>query len=81
VPFAAPVEDPELAEGAQGEILASGFANMTGHPSLSLPAGLDGHLPVGLQLTGPLRQEERLLAIAAALEAALPQPPRPAFAG
>ncbi|WP_445681372.1 amidase [Radicibacter daui] len=81
VPFAAPVEDPELAEGAEGEILASGFANMTGHPSLSLPAGLDGHLPVGLQLTGPLGQDGRLLAIAAALEAALPKPPRPAFAG
>ncbi len=40
VPYVAPHEDPEIAEdGGEGEMLASGFANMTGHPSISLPAG------------------------------------------
>lgn len=72
VPFPAPVEDPEFTEdGQEGEMLSSGFANMTGQPSLSLPSGMDGHLPLGLQLTGPLGADGRLLQIALGVEAAL----------
>jgi amidase len=45
--------------------------NLTGLPALVLPAGVDDHgLPVGVQLVGPPWSELRLLAIAAALEAA-----------
>jgi aspartyl-tRNA(Asn)/glutamyl-tRNA(Gln) amidotransferase subunit A len=80
VPFVAPVEDPEFVEGDyDGEMLASGFANMTGHPALSLPCGFAGHLPVGLQLTGRLGDDARLLSIAAAVEAALDAYRQPAL--
>lgn len=44
--------------------------NLTGHPAASVPAGFtaDG-LPVGLQLVGPWLAEQRLLDLAALLEA------------
>lgn len=71
VPFVAPEEDPEIADGEDSEMLASGFANLTGHPALSLPCGSVGGLPVGLQLTSRLGSDARLLSIAAAIEAAL----------
>jgi aspartyl-tRNA(Asn)/glutamyl-tRNA(Gln) amidotransferase subunit A len=47
--------------------------NLTGHPAMSVPAGFttDG-LPVGLQLVGPWFAEERLLRLAALLEAIAP---------
>lgn len=78
VPFPSPIEDPEFTEdGEQGEILSSGFANMTGQPSLSLPCGGDGHLPLGLQVTGPLGGDGRLMQIARAMEAVLDPPLRP----
>ena len=71
VPFVAPHEDPVIADGQDSEMLASGFANVTGHPSLSLPCGLSGGLPVGLQLTAAFGQDARLLAQAQAIEAIL----------
>ena len=43
--------------------------NMTGHPSASIPAGLDDDgLPVGLQLTGRRFEDETVLAASAAFE-------------
>jgi len=43
--------------------------NLTGHPSISLPAGVTtSGLPIGAQLVGPAGDTDRLLAIAAALE-------------
>ena len=46
-------------------------ANFTGHPAISLPCGFTSHgLPVGMQLIAPHWSEARLLAIAAAYEAA-----------
>lgn len=45
-------------------------------PGLSLPIGLADDLPVGLELDGPAGSDRRLLAIAAAVEAALPAMPR-----
>ena len=71
VPFVAPHEDPVIVDGCDSEMLASGFANVTGHPSLSLPCGMLDGLPVGLQLTGPLGQDARLLGQAAAITAVL----------
>jgi aspartyl-tRNA(Asn)/glutamyl-tRNA(Gln) amidotransferase subunit A len=49
--------------------------NLTGHPAVSVPAGLthDG-LPVGLQIAGPRLSEARLLAAAHAFEQAHPWP-------
>lgn len=44
-------------------------------PAISLFSGMDGHLPVGLQLVGPPAADEFLLALAHAAEQALPSPP------
>lgn len=72
VPFVAPMEDPEFTEdGEEGEMLSSGFANLTGHPSLSLPCGVSENLPVGLQLTGRIGHDGELLAVALTIEKAL----------
>ena len=53
--------------------------NVTGHPAISLPCGLDADgLPVGLELVGRPFQEDTLLAVAAAFERAVdgfPFPP------
>ena len=47
--------------------------NMTGHPAISVPAGwTDSDLPVGLQIVGPWRDDERVLKVAAAYEQARP---------
>lgn len=70
VPFVAPREDPEISDGGDSEMLASGFANLTGHPSVSIPVDSDARLPVGLQLTGRLGRDAELLAVARAVELA-----------
>lgn len=44
--------------------------NLTGHPAASVPAGFtEAGLPVGLQLVGPWYAEQRILDVAALLEA------------
>lgn len=43
-------------------------ANLAGLPALSLPVGLVGGLPVGMQLIGPARAENKVLRVAHALE-------------
>jgi aspartyl-tRNA(Asn)/glutamyl-tRNA(Gln) amidotransferase subunit A len=53
-----------IVDDQDSEMLSSGFANVTGHPSVSLPCGWIAGLPVGLQLTGPLGQDARLLSAA-----------------
>ena len=45
--------------------------SLAGLPALSIPAGLSEGLPVGAQLIAPAFGEARMLAVAAALEAAL----------
>ena len=72
VPFVAPREDPEISSAGDGEMLASGFANLTGHPSVSVPVGSLAGLPVGLQLTGRLGRDAELLSVALAIERAAP---------
>src|SRR5262249_11713672 len=45
--------------------------NLTGHPALAAPAGLDGDgLPIGVQIVGPRWSDARLVCIARALEQA-----------
>lgn len=67
VPYVAPERDPEVEDGPDSEMTASGYANLTGHPSLSLPCGRIGHLPVGLQLTAAMGRDGLLLSVAEAL--------------
>jgi aspartyl-tRNA(Asn)/glutamyl-tRNA(Gln) amidotransferase subunit A len=43
--------------------------SFAGLPAVSMPAGLAGGLPVGVQLVGRYRQEWALLALAEQLEA------------
>lgn len=47
-------------------------ANLAGLPALSIPVGRSEGLPVGVQLMGPMWSDGNLLAIASALEAAVP---------
>ena len=55
-------------------------ANLSGVPAISIPSGLDERgLPVGLQLTAPVLQEDRLLRAAFALEQAIGFDARPAL--
>ncbi|MCS7059146.1 MAG: Asp-tRNA(Asn)/Glu-tRNA(Gln) amidotransferase subunit GatA [Meiothermus sp.] len=44
--------------------------NLVGLPAMSLPAGFEGHLPVGLQLVAPPMQDEMLFSLAQAFEEA-----------
>jgi aspartyl-tRNA(Asn)/glutamyl-tRNA(Gln) amidotransferase subunit A len=43
-------------------------ANLAGLPGISVPCGFDGELPVGLQLTGRMFDEETILRVADAYE-------------
>ena len=45
--------------------------DVTGHPAISIPCGTAGGLPAGVQLVGRRGDTERLLAVAAACEAAI----------
>lgn len=45
------------------------LANVTGHPAISVPAGLDGNgVPIGMQLIARRGREDLLLSVAAQLE-------------
>ncbi|MFB6103747.1 MAG: amidase [Halobacteriaceae archaeon] len=72
-PFSNDVLGPTEVDGVEVDPLSGWFLtfpyNMSGHPAVSVPAGLtDEGLPVGIQLAGRRFQDETLLAAAAALE-------------
>ena len=49
--------------------------NLTGHPSISVPCGLNSEgLPIGLQVTGRAYYEETVLQVAHAYESLAPTP-------
>ena len=49
------------------------WCNITGQPSISLPLAISSEgLPIGIQLVAPQGREDRLLAVAAQLERAMP---------
>ena len=66
--------------GAAGSMLppsaySTALQNVTGHPAVTLPAGLsDNGIPFGLQVTGPRSGDELLLRVAERWEAAHPWP-------
>lgn len=49
------------------------LANVAGCPALALPFGMEGDLPVGVQIMGPLGSDRALLAIGATIEADAPR--------
>lgn len=49
--------------------------NVTGHPAVSVPAGLSDGLPVGMQVVAPHGADEIALAVARRLQVELPPPP------
>lgn len=60
-------------EAVFGLIPFTPLANLTGQPAISLPLGRDADgMPVGVMLTAQTLREDLLLAVAAALEQALP---------
>ena len=73
---APPLQDPviELPSGPSSADAANArqgvLANLTGVPGVNLPVGLDGGLPVGLQLLGAWGADAMLLDAAEALERA-----------
>jgi Asp-tRNA(Asn)/Glu-tRNA(Gln) amidotransferase A subunit family amidase len=46
------------------------ICNLTGHPGITVPAGLVDGLPIGLMVTGPLFREDQVIRVAAAFETA-----------
>jgi amidase len=56
----------------------TGVFNTTGHPAMSVPAGVDGNgVPIGVQFVARLGDEATLLRLASALEVAAPWPTAP----
>ncbi|MDZ7746149.1 MAG: amidase [Halobacteriales archaeon] len=77
-PFPVSEPDPteiagEPANGTLTDWSLPWVFNVTGHPVVSVPAGLtENGLPVGMQIVGSRYTEEQLLAVAAAVERASP---------
>jgi Asp-tRNA(Asn)/Glu-tRNA(Gln) amidotransferase A subunit family amidase len=68
-----PAEGPPHATGPENYVCAA--QNLTGHPAISLPAGVyPSGVPFGLQVTAPRFREDLLLAVAARWEEAEPWP-------
>jgi Asp-tRNA(Asn)/Glu-tRNA(Gln) amidotransferase A subunit family amidase len=74
--FTADGRTPGAAEpGTTSEVYNTSAQNITGHPAISLPAGLSANgVPFGLQLTGPRFADDQLLSLSATYEAADPWP-------
>jgi Asp-tRNA(Asn)/Glu-tRNA(Gln) amidotransferase A subunit family amidase len=67
------LEASSSVHGLPPEVYSTAMQNVTGHPALTVPAGmLSTGLPFGLQITGPHFHDYRLLDLAAKFEAANP---------
>ena len=69
-----PVGAPLTADFARHLLLLSRNAipwSLIGFPAVSVPCGLAGRLPVGLQLVAPPWREDLLVALGSALQATL----------
>ena len=52
-------------------------SNLTGHPSITVPCGMSGGLPIGLMLVAPLHADARLLQAAHSFQESIYRPPSP----
>jgi amidase len=69
---------PETMVHASAFSAFTGVFNTTGHPGMSVPAGVDVNgLPIGVQFVARLGEEATLLRLASALEVAAPWPTAP----
>lgn len=69
---------PETMVHASAFSAFTGVFNTTGHPAMSVPAGIDGNgLPIGVQFVARLGDEATLLRVASAIEVAAPWPTTP----
>ena len=74
--FSAAGDVPATGEPGGGEAYNVSEANLTGHPALSLPAGVCANgIPFGLQVTGPRWRDDLVLEFGRAWERANPGPP------
>jgi Asp-tRNA(Asn)/Glu-tRNA(Gln) amidotransferase A subunit family amidase len=65
----------ESKPGTPGDAYNTQAANVTGHPALSVPAGIAPNgVPFGLQITGPRFRDDLVLAMGEAWERARPWP-------
>ena len=61
--------------GTESSSFNTGVQNLTGHPALTVPAGVSPNgVPFGLQITGPRFADELVLAVGSAWERAHPGP-------
>jgi Asp-tRNA(Asn)/Glu-tRNA(Gln) amidotransferase A subunit family amidase len=66
---------PDNGEPAGSDAYNTGEANLTGHPALSVPAGVcPNDIPFGLQITGPRWRDDIVLELGRAWERANPWP-------
>jgi Asp-tRNA(Asn)/Glu-tRNA(Gln) amidotransferase A subunit family amidase len=62
--------------GTDSEAYNTQVANLTGHPALSVPAGVSpNEVPFGLQITGPRFADDLVLSVGEAWESSNPWPP------
>lgn len=62
--------------GTPAEAYNTQLANVTGHPALSIPAGVSANgVPFGLQIMGPRFADDLVLTVGATWEASAPWPP------
>ncbi|HET9671256.1 MAG TPA: amidase family protein, partial [Actinomycetota bacterium] len=67
---------PEGGPGDSPDAFNTDPQNMTGHPAISVPAGLtEAGVPFGLEITAPRFRDGMAIASAAAWERAKPWPP------
>ncbi|MEV8150382.1 amidase family protein [Arthrobacter sp. NPDC080073] len=64
----ASVDDVSRTRRGWDVLANTGAVNLTGHPALSLPAGVSDGLPVGVMIVAPKWSEGRLLQFASQLE-------------
>nr|WP_240941994.1 Asp-tRNA(Asn)/Glu-tRNA(Gln) amidotransferase subunit GatA [Planosporangium thailandense] len=77
-PFGARTSDPYQMYLADLYTIPS---NLYGGPAISVPAGLSGGMPVGLQIMAPTMADDRMYRVAAACETAIPTLTPPTLSG